>query len=330
MTPVARTAQIAGKRILLTGGAGFIASHLVGLLAGANELTLLDNLRRNALDHLGPLPPGVVFIHGDILKPDTLESAVRDQDIVVHLAAIAGTRSVGLDVIRTMEVNFVGTRMCLEASARAGVTRFVCLSTSEVYGIHASDASEDRATPIPPATEGRWAYAASKLAAEHLALAYDRAGLVPSVVIRPFNVYGPRQVGEGAIHDMVAAAVAGRPITVRGTGHQVRSWCFVEDFVDAVASALAVPDARGEIINVGNPRASATTMELAETVARLAGSGIAISREPALGPDVESRTPSIAKARRVLGFEPKVDLEEGVGRTIEWQRSLASGRPALA
>jgi nucleoside-diphosphate-sugar epimerase len=330
VTRPSSAAPIVGKRILLTGGAGFIASHLVERLAGSNELTLVDNLHRNALDHLGPLPSGVVFIHGDILKPDTIESAVQGQDLVVHLAAIAGTRSVGLDVIRTMEVNFGGTRMCLEASARAGVERFVCFSTSEVYGIRAVDAAEDGPTPIPPATEARWAYAASKLAAEHLALAYDRAGLVPAVVLRPFNVYGPRQVGEGAIHDMVSAAVAGRAITVKGSGDHVRSWCFVRDFVDAVMAAMVEPAARGEIINVGNPRATATSMELAETVARLAGPSVTISRAPATGPDVESRIPSISKARRILGYDPKVDLEEGVRRTLDWHRSLAARRPALA
>lgn len=330
MTPGRSAGPITGKRILLTGGAGFIASHLIERLAGANELTLLDNLHRNALDHLGRLPDGTTFVQGDILQGDTLASAVKGQDLVVHLAAIAGTRSVGVDVIRTMEVNFVGTRMCLEASARAGVQRFISLSTSEVYGVRAVDAAEAEPTPIPPATQGRWAYAASKLAAEHLALAYDRADLVPAVVLRPFNVYGPRQVGEGAIHDMIAAALSGTGIVVKGTGTHVRSWCFVQDFVDAVIAALALPAARGEIINVGNPRATATTMALAEAVARIVGTGIPISRVPASGPDVESRTPSIEKARRILGYEPTVDLDEGITRTLEWHRSLAGGRPALA
>lgn len=321
---------ITGQRILLTGGAGFIASHLIERLGPRNELTLFDNLHRNALDHLGPLPDGTVLVRGDVLHPDSLASAVKGQDLVVHLAAIAGTRSVGIDVLRTMDVNFVGTRNCLEASAAAGVKKFICLSTSEVYGVRAIDVTETDPTPVPAATEGRWAYAASKLAAEHLALAYDRAGLVRSVVLRPFNVYGPRQVGEGAIHDMVAAAVAGADVLVKGSGGHVRSWCFVDDFVDAVIAALALPAACGEIFNVGNPRATATSLGLAEAVLRIANTGSRIARAPAGGPDVETRTPSIAKAQRILGYEPAVDLDDGIKRTFDWHSSMARERPASA
>lgn len=327
MTGASAEVGISGRRILLTGGAGFIASHLVERLGEQNELTLFDNLHRNALEHLGPLPRGTRLVHGDVLDGAALATVADRQDLVVHLAAIAGTRSVGVDVLRTMEVNFIGTKLCLEASARAHVGRVVCLSTSEVYGIRASEATETEPTPVPAATDGRWAYAASKLAAEHLALAYHRAGMVPTVVLRPFNVYGPRQVGEGAIHDMVVAALAGTRIVVRGTGTHTRSWCYVNDFVDAVARSLVAPAAAGEILNVGNPRATATSQELAETVARIAGTGVPVVRVPASGPDVETRTPSIDKARRILGYEPRVDLDEGIARTLEWHRS-ATRAPA--
>lgn len=312
--------DIEGRRILITGGAGFIGSHLVERLAARNTLVVFDTLRRNALARLGPLPPSVTIVEGDVMDRAVLSRAASGCDLVIHLAAIAGTRSVDVDATRTLLVNFLGTSHVLDAAADAHAERCVVLSTSEVYGIDADGPSEDDPTPIPAATHGRWAYAASKLLAEHLAMASHRSGRVATVVVRPFNVYGPRQVGEGAIHDMIEAAISGRPVVVRGDGRSLRAWCYVSDFVSGLVSASVVPDARGEIFNLGDPSSVVTVRELADMVAVPTGATVAI--EPATGPDVRVRRPAIEKAQRMLGFKPRVPLREGIERTIAWRRSL--------
>ena len=313
----------AARRVLLTGGAGFIGSHLIERLPADTEITLFDNLHRNALAYLGPLADRVRLVRGDVLDAAALAAAAAGQDAVIHLAAIAGTRSVGRDPALTMRVNLVGTLNCLEAAASAGVRRLIAFSTSEVYGRHANEVTEDQPTPIPAADDDRWGYAASKLAAEHAALAFHRAGRLETLVLRPFNVYGPRQVGEGAIGDMVAAAVTGGPIVVKGDGTQVRSWCFVGDFADAAIAALTRPEAAGLIFNIGNADATVSVNDLAATVARLAG-GVSVTHVAATGPDVQHRHPSIERARRILGFDPRVGLEEGISRTLAWRRALSA------
>ncbi len=310
--------QISGQRIFITGGAGFIGSHFVEALTPANDVTVFDNHQRDALRDL---KERVRVVHGDVLDAEELAGALRGHDLVIHLAAIAGVRSVG-DTVRTMRVNFGGSLNVLEASASAGVRRCVLFSTSEVYGVCTYGATEDEPAAIPAPGDGRWAYAASKLAAEHLAMGFHRSGKVPCVVVRPFNVYGPRQVGEGAVHDMVAAVVAGHPILVRGDGLQIRSWCYVSDLVAGVLGAIEHDAAAGEVLNIGNPVATLNTRMLAETVARAAGGGVRIEQIPASGPDVDLRMPSIDKARRLIGFEPTVGLDEGIRRTLEWARAV--------
>lgn len=316
-----------GHRILVTGGAGFIGSHLVEILARDNHVTVLDDHHRDALSALGDLGAQVRVVRGDVLDDDAVAAVTIGQDIVIHLAAIAGVRSVERDAGRTMRVNFVGTLNVLRAGVASQVRRCIIFSTSEVYGVRAYRVKEDEPASIPAPGDGRWAYAASKLAAEHLAMSFDRSGAMSCVVLRPFNIYGPRQVGEGAIHDMTAAAVAGRPIVVRGDGLQIRSWCFVSDLVDGVLGAIAQDGAGGQVLNLGNPAATVDTRTLAATVARIAGGNARIETVPVGGPDVELRIPSVEKARRIIGFEPRIGLEEGIQRTLDWTRAaLAADR----
>lgn len=284
-------------------------------------MTVFDNMRRNALAQLGALPSTVRVLEGDILDAAAVARAASGQELVVHLAAIAGTRSVDHDAVMTSTVNVIGTLNCLTAGANARARRCVVFSTSEVYGRFALDVDETAPSQVPPADDsGRWGYAASKLAAEHLALGFHRAGRIETVVVRPFNIYGPRQVGEGAVGDMVAAAVRGGPIVVKGDGTQIRSWCYIDDLISATFAMLEKPGAAGRIFNIGNPDASVTSDQLAGLVARLAG-GVPIERVPAQGPDVQERRPSIERASGLLGFRPSVGLEDGVRRTMDWHRS---------
>lgn len=316
---------IEGKRIFITGGAGFIGSTLAGRLADNNKIILFDNLVRNTLQHTGLGDhPNVSLVQGDILDYDKVRAAMEGAHIVVHAAAIAGIDTVIKSPVRTMEVNMIGTANVLRAAKEAGVSdRVIEFSTSEVFGSMAYRVSEDSHAVAGSAGEARWVYAVSKLAGEHLSYAYFSEYGLPTVTLRPFNVYGPGQTGEGAIQIFIRRALRNEPITIYGDGTQIRAWCYVDDMVDALMLALEKPGAVGESFNVGNARAVTTIFGLAETVCRVLGSKSDIQFRDALSADIELRIPETHKAVQVLGFKARVDLEDGIRRTAEWYKSKA-------
>ena len=163
-------------------------------------------------------------------------------------------------------------------------------------------------------------YAASKLASEHLSYAHYREDKLPLAIVRPFNVYGPRQVGDGAIRGMTLQALKNLPITLYNDGTQIRSWCFVSDFVDGVLRCCENPAAIGHAFNIGNPQGTATNFELANLIIRLTNSKSEIVFKPHPGPEVELRVPAIEKAMTLLGYRPTVSLESGVSQAITWYR----------
>ena len=247
---------------------------------------------------------------------------------VVHCAAIAGVETVIESPVRTMRVNVIGTYNTLEAALTAGATldRFVDFSTSEVFGRQAINVEEGHVTTTGSVGEARWTYAVSKLAGEHMTHAYyDEFGL-PTVTLRPFNVYGPGQIGGGAIRAFIEAALAGSDLVVHGDGSQIRAWCYVDDMVDALLLGLERPEAVGQTFNIGNERSTVTILDLAQRVKRLTGCPSEILFRPITYSDVEIRIPNVNKARELLGFEAKVDLDEGLARTIAWYREQT---PAL-
>ncbi len=309
------------KRICITGGAGFIGSHLVSLLVDDNEIVVYDNLHRNALQfaHL-EAHPHLHFIKGDVLDYEATRQAIDGCQIVIHCAAIAGVYTVDRSAVRTMEVNLLGTHQVVKAALATGVERFVEFSTSEVYGAFIHKGKEDDFTPIGPIGESRWVYAASKLASEHLSYAHYREDHLPLSIVRPFNVYGPRQVGDGAIRGITLQALRDLPITLFNDGTQIRSWCFVSDFVDGVLRCTENPAAIGQAFNIGNPQGTATNFELANLIIRLTNSKSEIVFKPHPGPEVDLRVPSIEKAMSLLGFKPAVSLEAGVSQAIAWYR----------
>lgn len=314
--------MIRGKRILITGGGGFIGSHLCERLAPHNQLVVYDNGHRNAIKHTKLLDmPSVTLIRGDVLDRAQLRRAMDGCQVVIHMAAIAGIDTVIKKPIVTMSVNLMGTENVLDAAVKVGgVTRFVNFSTSEVYGPYVYRADENGLTTQGPVGEMRWTYAVSKLAAEHLAHCYHEEYDLPVVTIRPFNVYGPRQVGEGAVHRFIVAALRGDPLTVYGDGNQIRAWCYVDDFVDGVLLALGREEAIGQVFNIGDPKQTTSILGLAEHIVRLTNNGMPIQFQEATMPDVQVRVPSIHKARRILGYEPTISLEEGLARTIAWYK----------
>jgi nucleoside-diphosphate-sugar epimerase len=310
---------LTSKRICITGGAGFIGSHLVSRLVEHNQIVVYDNLHRNALQfaHLDS-HPHLRFIKGDVLDYDATRRAMDGCEIVIHCAAIAGVYTVDRSAVRTMEVNLLGTHTVVKAALEIGVERFVEFSTSEVYGPFIHKGKEEDLTTIGPIGESRWVYAASKLASEHLSYAHYREDRLPLAIVRPFNVYGPRQVGDGAIRGIVIQALQDLPITLFNDGTQIRSWCFVDDFADGVLRCAEQPAAIGQAFNLGNPQGTATNFELANMIIRLTQSKSEIVFKPHPGPEVDLRVPSIEKAASLLGYRPTVSLEAGISRTIPW------------
>ena len=315
--------MIQDANILITGGAGFIGSFLTERLHAHNRITLFDNLHRNAVRSTNLLEhPNVKLVHGDVLDAAALRAAAADADIVVHMASIAGVDTVLKNPVLTMKVSLIGTYNALEAALASGRNRrFLDFSTSEVFGRYAYKVSEGDATSLGAVGEARWTYAVSKLATEHLALNYCKQYGLPSASIRPFNIYGPRQVGEGAVHHFILRALRGQTLTIHGDGSQIRSWCYIDDIVDGIVAALTRSEAVGHAFNIGNPRSTLTINHLARTIVQLAESSSSIEFVPVNRTDVELRIPNIDKAAELLKYEPKVNLEEGLLSTIQWYRS---------
>ena len=308
------------KTCFITGGAGFIANTLIRRLVDNHRIVVFDNFHRDTLSsstlngH-----SNITVIRGDVLNLPLLTSSMRGADLVIHAAGIAGIDTVIKDPVKTMRVNMIGTANMLEAARLNEVPdRVIDFSTSEVFGSMAFRSSEDDVTVAGSAGEARWTYAVSKLAGEHLAHSYFRQYALPIVTVRPFNVYGPGQTGEGAMQIFIKRALKNETIRMNGDGNQIRAWCYVDDFVECIMQCLTNPAAIGESFNIGNARAVITILGLANTVCRVLQSTSQIVHEPPLSADIAIRIPSVDKAESILGFKAKVDLEEGIAHTAEW------------
>jgi len=315
--------MIKNKRIFITGGAGFIANTLIRHYVENNKIVVYDNFHRDTLSGSTVANhPNITIVKGDVLDLDNMTKAMAGADVVIHAAGIAGIDTVIKDPVRTMRVNMIGTSNALEAAKVNNVKdRFIDFSTSEVFGSMAFRSSEADTTVVGSAGEARWTYAVSKLAGEHLAHAYYYQYKLPVVTVRPFNVYGPGQTGEGAIQIFIKRALKNEDIKIDGDGNQIRAWCYVDDFVDCLVRCVEDPKAIGESFNLGNARAVITILGLAQTVCRVLKSDSKIVFEPPLSADIAIRIPSVEKTKELLGFKAKVDLEEGVLKTAEWMKN---------
>lgn len=316
--------MITNKKIFITGGAGFIANNLIKNLIEKNVIIAYDNFHRDTLSKSEYANhPNLKIIKGDVLDKAILIDAMKGNDIVVHAAGIAGIDTVILDPIKTMRVNMIGTANALEAAQINRVKdRFIDFSTSEIFGSMAYKSTEETNTVAGSAGEARWVYAVSKLAGEHLTQAYHRQHGLPTVTVRPFNVYGPGQTGEGALQIFIKRALKNDDIFINGDGTQIRAWCYVDDFVDCLMRCLEDPKAIGESFNIGNARAVITTLGLAHTVCRVLKSESKILFREQISADIELRIPSVEKTSKVLGFKAIVDLEEGILKTAEFFKAI--------
>ena len=315
--------MITNKTIFITGGAGFIANTLIRYYIQNNKIVVYDNFHRDTLSSSDVAAhPNLTIVKGDVLDLEALTKAMRGCDIVIHAAGIAGIDTVIKNPVRTMQVNMIGTANALEAALKNGIKdRFIDFSTSEVFGSMAFKSSETDQTVSGSAGEARWTYAVSKLAGEHLAHAYFKQHQLPVVTVRPFNVYGPGQTGEGAIQIFIKKALKNEDIHIDGDGSQIRAWCFVDDFVDCLIRCIENPKAIGESFNIGNSRAVITILGLAQLVCRVLKSESKIVFDPPLSADIAIRIPSVEKTKEILDFKAQVDLEEGVLRTADWMQS---------
>jgi dTDP-glucose 4,6-dehydratase len=315
---------IKNKRIFLTGGGGFIGSKLAEALGKENEILVYDIFLRDSLKYKKINPKHFKVIDGDILDYEKLKKTCEDfkPQIAVHLAAIAGVDTVIRNPIRTMDINIVGTMNFLKAIKKHShlLERVANLSTSEVLGAYSYKSSEKSGTNFAPVGEARWTYSVSKVAGEHLAYSFFKEHNYPIVTIRPFNIYGPGQIGEGAIQIFIKNAVRNKNIEIHGDGDQIRSWCYIDDMMDGIMLCLTNKKAIGEIFNIGNPKGTITISSLAEKIVALCSTKSKIVYVPKNYVDVELRIPTIEKAETLLGFKPKVDLNSGIKKTFAWYK----------
>jgi nucleoside-diphosphate-sugar epimerase len=305
--------------LVITGGAGFCGSHLAQHFLSKFQIKLFDAFERDSLRFFPELAcsESVEIIKGNILDAAALRAAITGARAVIHCAAIAGVSNYYKRPIDVLRVNILGTFNLLDALVEAGVPQVIHFSTSEIYGPNAKAVAETAPAISGPVSERRWVYAVSKLSGEHATIRFGEFHQIAATVVRPFNIYGPGQTGEGAINNFARQLVRGVPLEVDGDGSDVRAWCHIKDLVRAIDLMLGNEAARGRTFNIGNPDARLTTLELAETMISIHGQGT-IKRVPHRHAPVRLRWPRIDFARSVLGFEPKVGIREGLEDTLAW------------
>jgi UDP-glucose 4-epimerase len=316
---------------LITGGSGFVGSYLAeSLLSQGHQVTVIDDLSTGSSENIAALKPNRNFhyIIDTIFNRNLLAELVDEADVVFHLAAAVGVRLIVESPVRTIETNIKGTELVLEMAAKKK-RKVLIASTSEVYG--KSDKirfNEEDDLILGPTYKGRWSYAASKAVDEFLGLAYYHEKRVPVIIVRLFNTVGPRQTGQYGmvVPRLVEQALEDRPITVYGSGSQVRSFTWVGDVADALIKLVDTPAAVGQIFNLGHYE-KITILELAQMIKELTQTSSSIQFVPydvAYGRDFEDmmyRLPDISKIEKLIGYKPTKNLPEILQSVIEFYRS---------
>ena len=316
-------------RVLITGGAGFIGSHLAGaLLSLGHQVVAVDNFSTGSHPNIAHLLPDPNFrlVEGSVLDESLLDPLVQEADLVYHLAAAVGVTFVLEHLVETLETNCHGTESVIRLAWRRGRKKVILASTSEVYGKSPDlPYREDQDLVLGPSTIGRWGYACSKLLDEFLALGYHKERQLPVVILRLFNTVGPRQSGRYGmvIPRFVSQALAGIPITVYGEGTQGRCFTHVKDVVRAMVDVAQAPEAEGQVFNLGNDR-TITINELAAMVKHQLNSDSPIVHVPYTEAyrtdfeDVPCRIPDVSKIQSYLQYRPETGLERIIHDVADW------------
>ncbi len=315
------------ENVFLTGGAGFIGSHLTEKLISNNiKVKIFDNLHRNSIKYTNILNnPLVTFVQGNILDTELLEKEMQGSDMVIHMAAIAGVSSYHKFPALTIKTNLIGVYNVLESMLKNNITRIIDISTSEVFGVEAEDVTEDSYFKIGPPQDKRWSYAGSKISGEQLTFSYAEEYKWVATIVRPFNIYGPRQTGEGAISNFCKNILSNEQLTIENNGSAIRSWCYINDFIDAIMLIIQHPHKSNvEAFNIGNPQATTSNIELAKLLLKTAQNGNPLDEKdkirfvPMKYTEIKSRYPNISKIQKMYNWSPKVGLEEGTKKTLKW------------
>jgi UDP-glucose 4-epimerase len=319
-------------RILITGGAGFIGSHLAeALLADGHEVFVIDDLSTGCIDNIAHLKSHGRFHYtiDSVFNEQLVAEFVDRAAVIFHLAAAVGVKLIVQEPVHTLETNVHGTEVILRHAAKKKKLVFIA-STSEVYGKSTDVPFRETADLVLGATtRHRWAYACSKALDEFLALAHWKERQLPVIIVRFFNTVGPRQTGQYGmvVPTFVRQALAGEPITVFGDGSQSRSFTYVGDVVGALQKLMVEPRAIGEVFNVGNTE-EVTILELAQRVKSITGSGSPIVTVPydqayeAGFEDMPRRVPDLTKLEHLIGYRPAVGLDEIIKRVVASQRDV--------
>ena len=325
-------------RVLITGGAGFIGSHLSDLyIARGDEVFCIDDLSTGSFDNIAHLKgnPRFRYTIDSVHNQPVMAELIDQCDVVFHLAAAVGVKLIVESPVRTIETNVRGTEVVL-AQANKKKKKVLVASTSEVYGLSSEvPFKEDGNLVMGATTKGRWSYACSKAIDEFLALAYWREKKLPTIVVRLFNTVGPRQTGQYGmvIPTFVKQALSGRPLTVYGDGSQTRCFGYVQDVVGALVALMEKEEAVGEVFNIGSNE-EVSIMRLAERVKELTGSKSEIVTVPYDEAyeegfeDMPRRVPDTSKVARLTGFSPTVTLDEILQTVIEYYSGRQEGAAA--
>lgn len=319
-------------RFLIAGGSGFVGGHVCRRLVDeGHQVTCVDNLltgrRQNVEDLVGR--PGFAFVEADVtvIRFDNLPGALPE--VVLHLASPASPVDYDRHPLETLAVNSAGTWRLLEIAERAGA-RFVYVSTSEVYGdplVHPQPETYwGNVDPIGP----RACYDEGKRFGEALVTSWRRERGVQAAIVRVFNTYGPAlRLDDGrVVPEFLASALAGRPLPIQGGGSQTRSYMYISDLVEGLRHVAMDPDLDGQVLNIGNPH-EVTVRELADRLLAIMGSSVGISSVAGRPGDPRRRCPDISRMRARYGWEPRVTLEDGLRRTVDWlNETWAPAAPA--
>jgi UDP-glucose 4-epimerase len=324
--------------VLITGGAGFIGSHLAeALLRMGHDVVVVDDLSTGCLENIRHLlgGPKFQFVRESVRNAATMTPLVDRCEVIYHLAAAVGVQLIVQRPVHTIETNIHGSEVILNLANKFGRKVFIA-STSEVYGKNTKvPFNENDDTTLGSTRFSRWSYACSKMVDEFLALAYQEQYGLPAIVCRFFNTVGPRQTGQYGmvVPRFVRWALAGQPIQIYGTGKQSRCFCNVADVVEALIRLIVCDEAVGEVVNIGTDE-SVTIEELADRVIEMVGSSSEkrfLSYEEAYGrpfDDMLRRQPDLSKIERLIGYEPKFNLEQTLQQVIEYERARLEDAPA--